>query len=724
MPKVSTIQTNFTAGEISPKVRGRVDVTRYQNGAALLENCLVDIYGGVRRAPGTEFIGPVADMACSSLLIPFVFNRDAAYHLEFSDGVMRVIRAGAGIILKGGVPYELTIPYTQVELRELRYVQAADTMFIAHPDHPIHVLRRLAEDAWAINPAPFSVLPFGEIGHVFETFTLTLSDATVGTGRTATSSGSAFLASDVGRRITYLTGVAVVTAVSSGTAVTVEITSPFPGTAIDAGEWVLEDSPQTTLTPSAKGTVGQSITLTLSADGWRSVDVGKFVEVNKGMVQITAVSSGTSASGVVKQDLDSAVAAQAGAWKLQSSVWGGLNGYPSAVTLNEQRLIAGGTVKYPQGVWGSCTGLYYDFTQGENDTDGFFFNVDSDQVSLVEHLASVRAIITLTAGGEFTVTGGVEKPITPTNAQAKSQSVYGSNAVRPVRVGDEIIFVQRAGRKVRAMGYRAESDSYVAPNLTTLAEHITESGVVQMAYQQEPDSVVWAVLANGKMAALTIDRDEGVIAWTSHKADGFYESVSAAPAGDRDEIMAVVRREVNGQTVRYIERLNPDYTVHAGIMGESESGDAVWGGLTHLEGETVTVLADGVPQGMFTVSGGEITLPRVAHAVQIGLPVIPRIKTLPPEIMTPTGTAQSSKMRGHKYSLLVLNTTGAVVNGERITFRRFGSELLDKPPPMYSGWASVGDLGWHEGEMPIEITQPDPLPFHLLALVRHWTTNE
>jgi hypothetical protein len=724
MPKVSTIQTNFTAGEISPKVRGRVDVTRYQNGAELLENCLVDIYGGVRRAPGTEFIGPVADMDCSSLLIPFVFNRDAAYHLEFSDGTMRVIRAGAGIILKDGVPYELTIPYTQVELRELRYVQAADTMFIAHPDHPIHVLRRLAEDAWAINPAPFSVLPFGEIGHVFETFTLTLSAATVGTGRTATSSGSAFLASDVGRRITYLTGVAVVTAVSSGTAVTVEITSPFPGTAIDAGEWVLEDSPQTTLTPSAKGTVGQSITLTLSAAGWRSVDVGKFVEVNKGMVQITAVSSGTAASGVVKQDLDSAVAAQAGAWKLQSSVWGGLNGYPSAVTLNEQRLIAGGTVKYPQGVWGSCTGLYYDFTQGENDTDGFFFNVDSDQVSLVEHLASVRAIITLTAGGEFTVTGGVEKPITPTNAQAKSQSVYGSNAVRPVRVGDEIIFVQRAGRKVRAMGYRAESDSYVAPNLTTLAEHITESGVVQMAYQQEPDSVVWAVLANGKMAALTIDRDEGVIAWSSHAADGAYESISAAPAGDRDEIVAVVRREVNGQTVRYIERLNPDYTVHCGIVGESESGDAVWGGLTHLEGEAVTALADGVPQGMFTVSGGEITLPRAANAVQIGLPVIPRIKTLPPEIMTPTGTAQSSRMRGHKYSLLVLNTTGAEVNGERITFRQFGSELLDKPPPLYSGWASVGELGWHDGEMPIEITQPDPLPFHLLAVVRHWTTNE
>jgi hypothetical protein len=264
----------------------------------------------------------------------------------------------------------------------------------------------------------------------------------------------------------------------------------------------------------------------------------------------------------------------------------------------------------------------------------------------------------------------------------------------------------------------------VAPNLTTLAEHVTESGVVQMAFQQEPDSVVWAVRADGRMASLTIDRDEGVIAWCTHRADGWYESISAAPAGDRDEIMAVVRREIDGQTVRYIERMNPDYAVHCGIVGESEAGAATWGGLSHLEGRTVTVLADGLPQGEFLVVGGEITLPRTAHAVQIGLSVVPRIRLLPPEIMTPTGTAQSSRMRAHKFSLLVLNTTGAVVNDQRITFRQFGSELLDKPPPMYSGWASVGELGWHDGEMPIEISQPDPLPFHLLAVVRHWTTNE
>lgn len=725
MPRISTIQTNFTAGEISPKVRGRVDINRYQNGAESLENCVVDIYGGAKRAPGTEFVAPAWAMDKRSRLIPFVFNRDAAYHLEFSNNKMRVVRAGAGVILKGGVPYELDTPYVEIELPELRYAQASDTMFIAHPDHPVHILRRLAEDSWVINPAPFSVLPFGEIGHTFDAVSLTLSAATVGDSRTVTASGSVFLASDVGRRITYLTGIAVVTSVSSGTAVTVQITSPFPGTAIPSGQWVLDDSPQTTLTPSVKGTVGQSITLTLSAAGWRSaMDVDRFVEVNRGMVQITAVSSATSATGVVKAALDSAVAAEAGAWKLQASVWGGVNGYPAAVTLNEQRLIAAGTVKFPQGIWGSRTGLYYDFTLGKEDTDAFFFNVDSDQVSLIEHLASVRAIIPLTAGGEFTAVGGVEKSINPTNVQVKSQSVYGCNQTRPVRIGDELLFVQRAGRKIRAMGYRVESDSYGAPNLTTLAEHITESGVCEMSYQQEPDSILWAVLNNGKMAALTIDRDEGVTAWTPHTTDGFYESISVAPSGDTDEIMVVVRREVAGQTVRYIERLNPGYLVHSGIVGQSEEGDSIWGGLTHLEGKAVTVLADGVPQGQFVVTDGEITIPRPAFSVQIGLPVVPRVKLLRPEIQTQTGTAQGNKMRAHKYSLLVLNTSGATVNGTPIAFRQFGSELLDRPPPMFSGWKSVGEWGWNDGEMDIEITQPDPLPFHLLAVVRHWTANE
>lgn len=723
MPRISTIQTNFTAGEISPKVRGRVDIARYQNGAEALENMVVDIYGGAERAPGTEYVAPTAHADKAGRLLKFTFNRSSAYTLEFGDKLMRVFRAGAGQILVGGDPYEIETPYTATEVQELRYAQVRDTMFIAHPDHPIHVLRRLAEDAWVITPAPFSVLPFAETGHTFDTATLTLSDATVGAGRTATASTAAFLASDVGRRIAYLTGLAVVTTVTSATVATVEITSPFSDAIVAAGQWILEDSPQAQLTPSIKGTIGQAITLTLAAAGWRTgVDVDRFVEVNRGLVQIKAVTSATVATGVVKADLDSATAAQAGAWTLQASAWGGINGYPSAVTFNEQRLVAGGTVKYPNGIWGSRTGLYYDFTIGDKDTDAYFYALDGEG-NAIEHLASVRSLMALTLGGEWTLVGGVEKPLTPTNVRAKDGSVYGTAKARPVRVGDELMFVQRSGRKVRAMGYSLERDSYAAPNLTTLAEHITESGVKEMAFQQEPASLLWCVLNDGRMATLTIDRDEGVTAWCPHTTDGYYESVCCIPAGEADEVWVIVRREVGGQTVRYVERLNASFRVHSGIVGISEEGASTWGGLDHLEGKSVTVLADDVPQGDYVVTDGAITIPRNAFRIQAGLVVIPRIKLLRPEIQTQTGTAQSNKMRAHKYSLLVLNTSGAMVNGQRVSFRQFGSELLDRPPPIFSGWKSVGEWGWDDGEMEVEISQPDPLPFHMLAVVRHWTTN-
>ncbi len=724
MPKIDNIQTNFTAGELSPKVRGRVDISRYQNGAESLENMVVDIYGGAARAPGTAYVAPTAHADKASRLIPFTFSRSAAYALEFGNQLMRVFKAGSGQVLVGGVPYQITTPYTDAQVQELRFAQVADSIFIAHPAHPIQTVRRLADDSWVINPAPFSVLPFAETGHTLPGVSLTLSLTTVGPGRSATASGSvAFMQADIGRRITYLTGVAIVTHYVSPTLITVEITSPFPGLVLPAGQWVLEDSPQATLTPSVKGTVGQPITLTLNVDGWRAVtDVGRFVKINRGLVQITALNNPQVALGVVKADMDSNVAAQPGAWVLQAAAWGGINGYPTAVTFHEQRLVAGGTVKYPNGIWGSRTGLYLDFTSGDQDTDAYFYALDGEGNN-VEHLASVRALMALTLGGEWTMVGGVEKPLTPTNVRAKDSSVYGTATARPIRVGDELLFVQRSGRKVRAMGYSLERDSYAAPNLTTLAEHITASGVKEMSFQQEPASLVWAVLNNGRLVSLTIDRDEGVTAWCPHTTDGIYESVCCVPAGEPDEVWAIVRRQVNGQTVRYVEKMRPDYYVHCGIEGHDPAGSQVWGGLNHLEGKTVQVRADGTKQPDMVVASGQITLPRPAKDVQIGLKVIPRVKLLRPEVSGPTGTAQASQMRTHKVSVLFLNTIGASINGQQRATRSFGPGILDKPPAPLSGWDGVGSLGWDTGESPIEITQEDPMPFHILAVVRHWTTN-
>jgi hypothetical protein len=260
--------------------------------------------------------------------------------------------------------------------------------------------------------------------------------------------------------------------------------------------------------------------------------------------------------------------------------------------------------------------------------------------------------------------------------------------------------------------------------LTILSEHLLSSGVVDMAYQQKPMSILWCVCADGSLATMTIDRDEGVIAWTRQETDGAFESVCVVPAGAVDEVWVTVRRSVNGATRRYMERFDPAAYCHSAAFGEDPAGRRVWGGLDHLEGKTVVCNADGAKQPPMIVSGGEVTLPRDAKKVQIGLQVIPRVKLLRPEIGTPTGTAQASSMRPHEFYALFLNTVGTYINGLPVGLRKFGPGILDEPPMPSTGWEGVGATGWEKGEMHTEFTQPDPLPFHLLAVVRKWTTND
>lgn len=722
MARFTLIQTNFTAGEISPRMYGRVDIARYQNGAMTMENAWPVVHGGAMRRYGTLHCAAAKFHDKKAILIPYVFNTEQAYMVEFGDLYVRLFYPnGDPIESAPGVPLELVSPYTQDMLAQLEYVQGADTMFLFHPMVPIHRLRRVTNTAWTLAPAPFVTTPFAEAGIKFST-SATISDATVGTGRTFTSSASAFLASDVGRQIAAGGGIAEVTTVTSATVATVEVVVAFAGTAI--ANWELSLSPQTSNTPSAKDPVGKAITLTLSAAGWRPTDVGKYVKINEGLVQITAYTSSTIVKGIIKAALTSAVASTANAWSLESPVWDAVNGYPATGTLYEQRLACAGSPNYPQTVWLSRTGEYLNFELGTKDDDAMSFTVASDQINPVSHLAQVKVLIALTYGGEFSLTGGVEKPITPTNIQVKNQSVYGCNKVRPVRIGNELYFVQRSNRKLRAMAYKYDSDAYGSPDMSVLSEHATKSGIVSMAYQQEQESILFMARADGVMATMTVDRDQDVVGWARQITDGAFESVASIPTEDGDQVFAVVRRTINGQNVRYIERFTDGCQVDCGIFGSSEAGKAVWSGLSHLEGKTLDIVADGVVMQQQVVTGGQITLPRVAFNIQAGLPFTTRIKTLTPEVQGGTGSAQGNSMRVGEITLRFLETTGCKVNGQTIAFRNLGVGVLDKPAPLFTGDHRLENLGWERGKASVEIVQDQPLPFHLLCVIKKITIND
>jgi hypothetical protein len=723
MPKVTAVTTNFTSGELTPKMGVRIDVQRYQNGAALIENGWPIIHGGIDKRWGTLYRGATKVANKKARLIPFVFSRSQAYWLEFGEGYMRVHTPAGQVLASPGVPYEIATPYTEAQVQAMDFNQGADTMILWHTEVHPRRLRRFADNRWVLDMAPFNPVPFDEIG-VRLPVAVTLSATTVGTARTATAASATWLAADLGREIYAGAGTAKITAITSPTVVTVDVTSAFEDAVLTSGAWSLAQSPQTGCTASAATPVGDAITLTLDADGWRSMDVGQYVVINGGLVKITAVTSALIANGRIERELSSATKAVAGSWTLNFPAWNDQDGYPSTGTFHSQRLLAAGSPAYPQTIWGSPIGDYFSFLLGTLDTDAFAFQMVSDDLNPITYLSSMEALVALSFGGEFTMDGGVEKPITPTNVRAKPRSNHGCAQVRPARVGSEEVYVQRTGKRIRAASYNEISGAWAAPDISVLADHIISPGITALSWHKEPSTLVMAARADGILAHCTFDRDQDVAGWARSDLGGVVESIATVPDGDRDRTMLIVRREINGATVRYVELFDQDAYTDSAAKGQQLTPDTVWTGFDHLEGKEVAILADGVSQPRQTVTGGQVTLQRPATSVEVGLPIKMRIKLLPPEVTGGAGAALGSQQRANQVAVVVRDTVGLQINGQEVSFRQLGVGILDQPLAPFTGFKDVTDLGWDTGTVETLIEHDHPLPCHVMGVIRKFTFNE
>ena len=807
MPRASLIQTNFSGGELSPALAlGRVDIAKYNNGLRRLENCTLTIQGGAKRRPGSRFIAAAKFQDRTSRLVDFVFNRGQAYMLEMGDGYLRFFKNRAQIQAVGGGVLEVASPYGASQLPAVNYVQKSDTAFFAHEAVFPFRLQRFSDQRWGLGPTPFITEPFEEQGNT-PAVSLSLAGNTVGSIVNFDSSGAAFLPSDKGRHIVFEGGDALIITHGSPTVVSAQIFTPFPSLAVPAG-WKLTGSPQSTITPSSKGAVGQIIALsgdytytetaktveligsnptqftvkvtghgypvgkgirlsgtagfdgdwTISAVGstseftvlstidqpsqtsaggtvqgllisngaevWRAEDVNKYVQINGGLVKIIQFDSASSVQAIVMRALTADVPAGPNSWTLESPAWSAINGYPRAVSISGQRLMYGGCPAYPQHLWASAIQEYLNFGFGTADDEAFRFELDGPRNSPIRHLAQTRQLLVLTEADEMSVKGGQEKPITPTNIQKTDESTMGAAAVRPVKVGNEILFVQAAGRKLAACAYRYEIDGFSSPDRTVFASHITGAGLLQLAHQKEPDSTLYGVRTDGQMAVCAYDVDQEVTGWGRWITQGAYESIATVPTATGEDAYALVQRTVGGAPVRYVEVFDPAMLVDCGISGTSADGQATWGGLAHLESMTVQAWADGAYLGEFVVTGGQVTLPRAAKAVQIGLGFTCLVEMLQVEVGGNGTTAQGSQVHVNEVILRVLDTTAVVVNGDEKETRRFGPDLLDQPPPEFTGdirSTTLSDSIYRTRQV---ITQPYPLPFHLLDVIRRVTIND
>jgi hypothetical protein len=299
--------------------------------------------------------------------------------------------------------------------------------------------------------------------------------------------------------------------------------------------------------------------------------------------------------------------------------------YPTCCTYFQGRLWLAGTVRTPNKVWVSKPGEYFDFEQNPDigDASGFEFTINSQRANTILWMEGRTDLILGTSSAEWRVSGP-NGLVTPSGIFANRQTTFGSANIQGKLINDAMFFVQRDSRKYREYLYTNEGQAYLSPDITMYAKHLTDSGIVDTAYAQDPDNMFYSVLANGKLATCTYNKAKQVLAWTLHETDGDYESVAIIPGvALEDDVWVSVRR--GGK--RYIERFAPRENNSAGDAVYMDSyvtkfapGSTTFDGLDHLEGKEVYSVIDGEYFPLKTVENGQIELDQIGNVVHVGLP--------------------------------------------------------------------------------------------------------
>ncbi|MDD3311301.1 hypothetical protein [Pseudodesulfovibrio sp.] len=689
--------TNFTAGEISPRLEGRTDLSKYFNGCRVLENFLVHPHGGAIRRSGLRFVAEAMNPARPVLLIPFEFNASQTYVLELGEdgtgqGRMRVF-TNHGVVLSDGEEYRRDIPYTADQFEKLRYAQSAEVLILVHPDHPVRKLTRVDHDDWTLEEMEFVSPPEAWTEGNYPSAVCFFEQRLV-LAATPDRPGTLWF-SRTGEMTDFRLRTREV---------------PFDGwrdREIVNGSGEMRD-----------GAAGDTLVI-LDGDGFEAAD-GLRGQHPDGTTRYYRYKGDKnySASGA---DLTLTFETSPGAAGIEA-IWDGEG------ALNED-------------CW-ECfePGDRTDGPAGEDplDDDAIEVTLSGRQANGIEFLEPRTKLWVGTAGGEWTICGSLGDAVTPASIKANQEGTCGASTTRPEAVGFATLYIQRAGRKVREMSYRLESDAYVSRDLTILSEHITAPGLVQLAWVQEPDAILYCLRSDGAVATLTYEPDQEVAAWSRVVTDGVVEGVASVFSAQsmRDELWTVVRREVMGEERRYIEYLEANFDgdideaffVDSGLTYRGAPSSTIHG-LVHLAGRTVAVLADGAVQTDRVVAeDGSITLDRPASVVHAGLPYVSRLQPMRLEAGSARGTAQTKQKRITKVAVRFHDTLGGKVGPDADTLETVCFRSSATPMGRSAG-AWTGDKivnfprGWDRDGI-LTVVQDQPLPMTVLLIVPTLVINE
>lgn len=457
------------------------------------------------------------------------------------------------------------------------------------------------------------------------------------------------------------------------------------------------------------------------------VTVQSFGNDYSGIIKITEYISGKKVKGKVLRTIGSTDATQIWAF----SPWSRSKGYPTAAGFFEDRLVFAGSTRYPQTFWSSKVGDYYNFGTSTPvvDDDAVTATLNGGQMNGIKAMVAFGELILLTSGGEYKVSGGQGKALTPSNTLSQAQEYRGISDVLPVTVGSRIVFAQQQGNIIRDLAYSYEADKYTGDDLNLLCSHLFDGHkVVAMTYQQTPDSIIWFVRDDGLLLGLTYIKEQDIYAWHKHSIQNArFVNVCCIPGGECDELYAVIERNGQYENVMLEKRNDNDVPeeqiyVDDGITVRGSDIKEVTG-LTWLEGETVAILADGNALPQQKVEGGKVTLSEKHgySVVHVGLPIDAVIKTLPIEFQMQDGSSISRKKRIGNLSVLFKNTRGGLygLSEEKLDEIKWrDTEAYGRPTKLFTGKKKIvlPAAGWDETQQLI-IKQDAPLPMTVLAIV-------
>ncbi|EMX9855227.1 hypothetical protein AAH566_004542, partial [Klebsiella michiganensis] len=679
---------------------GSTSAIRWQqvNVAAADHNIQHGVRITLSRGPVTVMIGSSQgedDYIAETTLLEGVnslsFIPAGDFYIQFESAAMFPVIVESVSVESGGV-LELSTPWTESDLESVQVAQSADVLFVACSGVQQRRIERRDNGSWSVvkyysNDGPYNVMnvspttltPSARTGLVTLTASASLFRAGhVGALFRLTSSGQTVASTINGE--SQFTGYVKVTGIDDSRKFTVSISNadaatPWSGSVTlqrsvsEPGAWTdVKTWTGTTSETYDDGLDNNTIyyRIGVAAGDWTTGSGSVLVQIEysggslTGAIRLTAVNSKTSAIGIVLSDLGGTSATA----EWYEGAFSEKNGFPGAVAIFEGRLWWAGGDR----IYGSYSDAYDSFDDGNNteekvsgDASGINYSIGSGPVDKVNWLLPVLRLIAGTQGCEASIqSSSYGEVVTPDNFHIKYPSTRGSTHAGAVVLDNRGIFIHRSGRRVYELNYTSDYYDYASTDLTDLWPECGNSPVTRIAAQRLPDDRIHCIRENGTVAVLVRDPAEDLKAWVVVETDGTVEDVVTLPGDEEDRVYYVVNR--NG--IRCLERWAKESECVGGSLNKQAdsftasvgSSISTLSGLSHIEGKTVVVWADGKDIGTRTVSGGAIVLGASYSNVIAGLGYTAKYKSSKLAYAAGMGTALAQRKRVDHLALIMRNT--------------------------------------------------------------------